>query len=72
MKAFIVDGYGKDSGLRAGQLPVPEIGDHDVLVRILAAGVNPLDAKIVAGEFKLILTFRTSRAGYLVDYGCCV
>ena len=50
MKAFIVDKYGKDSRLRAGQLPEPEIGDHDVLVRILASGVNPLDAKIMAGE----------------------
>ena len=49
MKAFIVDKYGKDSRLRAGQLPAPDIGDHDVLVRILASGVNPLDAKILAG-----------------------
>jgi NADPH:quinone reductase-like Zn-dependent oxidoreductase len=58
MKAFIVDKYGKDSRLRAGQLPDPEIGDHDVLVRILAAGVNPLDAKIMAGEFKLVLPYK--------------
>ena len=58
MKAFIVDEYGKDSRLRAGQLPAPEIGDHDVLVRILASGVNPLDAKIMAGEFKLVLPYK--------------
>jgi NADPH:quinone reductase-like Zn-dependent oxidoreductase len=29
-----------------------------VLVRILAAGVNPLDAKIMAGEFKLFLPYK--------------
>jgi NADPH:quinone reductase-like Zn-dependent oxidoreductase len=58
MKAFIVDKYGKDSRLRAGQLPEPEIGDRDVLVRILASGVNPLDAKIMAGEFKLVLPYK--------------
>ena len=58
MKAFIVDKYGKDSRLRAGQLPEPEIGDHDVWVRILASGVNPLDAKIMAGEFKLVLPYK--------------
>ena len=58
MKAFIVDAYGKHSRLRAGQLPEPEIGDHDVLVRILASGVNPLDAKIMAGEFKLVLPYK--------------
>ena len=38
MKAFIVDKYGKDSRLRAGQMPEPEIGDHDVLVRIRPRG----------------------------------
>ena len=58
MKAFIVDKYGKDSRLRAAQLPEPAIGDHDVLVRILASGVNPLDAKIMAGEFKLVLPYK--------------
>ena len=58
MKAFIVDEYGKDSRLRAGQLPEPEVGDHDVLVRIVASGVNPLDVKIMAGEFKLVLPYR--------------
>ena len=58
MKAFIVDEYGKDSRLRGGQLPDPESGDRDVLVRILASGVNPLDAKIMAGEFKQILPYK--------------
>jgi len=58
MKAFIVNKYGKNSRLRAGQLPAPDIGDHDVLVRILASGVNPLDAKIMAGEFKLVLPYK--------------
>ncbi len=52
MKAFIVDKYGKDATLRAGELPDPVIGDGDVLVRIHAAGVNPLDSKIMAGEFQ--------------------
>jgi len=56
MKAFIVDRYkGK---LRFGDMPDPEIRDHDVLVQIYAAGVNPLDSKIRDGEFKLILPYR--------------
>jgi hypothetical protein len=59
MKAFLVDGYGPSITLRAGQVPDPVIGDGDVLVRILASGVNPLDGKIMAGEFKLILPYRT-------------
>ena len=56
MKAFIVDRYkGK---LRFGDMPDPELRDHDVLVEIHAAGVNPLDSKIRDGEFKLILPYR--------------
>ena len=58
MKALVVDKYGKDSTLRAQQMPEPEIGDHDALVRIAAAGVNPLDAKIMAGEFRLVLPYK--------------
>ena len=56
MKAFIVDRY--KSKLRFGDMPDPELGDHDVLVQIYAAGVNPLDSKIRDGEFKLILPYR--------------
>src|SRR3954470_23587305 len=59
MKAFIVDRYQKSSNpLRTGELPAPEVGAHDVLVEIHAAGVNALDAKIRDGEFKLILPYR--------------
>ncbi|WP_131746926.1 NADP-dependent oxidoreductase [Frankia sp. Cppng1_Ct_nod] len=57
MKAFIVERYRKD-GLRAAEVPEPELGDGDVLVRVRAAGVNPLDSKIRNGEFKLILRYR--------------
>lgn len=56
MKAFIVERYRKD-GLRAAELPDPRLGDRDVLVRVRAAGVNPLDSKIRDGDFKLILRY---------------
>lgn len=58
MRAFIVDEYGKDAALREGDRPEPGIGDRDVLVRVEAAGVNPLDAKIMTGEFRQILPYR--------------
>src|SRR5919205_563677 len=57
MKAFIVERYRKD-GLRAGEVPEPELRDGDVLVRVHAAGINPLDSKIRDGEFRLILPYR--------------
>jgi NADPH:quinone reductase-like Zn-dependent oxidoreductase len=35
--------------LRLSTISTPEIGPHDVLVRVRASGVNPLDTKIQAG-----------------------
>ena len=58
MKAFIVDRYGSKDGVRAGEMPDPEVREDDVLVQIHAAGVNLLDSKIRDGEFKFILPFR--------------
>jgi NADPH:quinone reductase-like Zn-dependent oxidoreductase len=58
MKAFILERYGKKSSMRLGEMPEPEVRDHDVLVAIRAASLNPLDAKIRDGEFKLILPYR--------------
>jgi NADPH:quinone reductase-like Zn-dependent oxidoreductase len=58
MKAFFVERYGGNDQLRFGNMPEPELRDRDVLVRVHAAGVNPLDSKIRNGEFKLILPYR--------------
>src|SRR5438067_1896945 len=58
MKAFILDRYGSKAGLRAGEMPEPQLRDDDVLVQVHAAGVNLLDSKIRDGEFKLILPYR--------------
>jgi NADPH:quinone reductase-like Zn-dependent oxidoreductase len=58
VKAFIVDRYGGPDVVRVGEMPDPQVKDHDVLVKIHAAGVNQLDTKIRAGEFKRILPYR--------------
>ena len=58
MKAFIVDRYGNNDGVRASEMPDPEVRDDDVLVQIHAASVNPLDLKIRGGSLKLILPYR--------------
>jgi len=59
MKAFIVDKYKKGRALRLGEMPDPVLADHDVLVQIHAAGLNPLDAKIRDGAFKPLLPYRS-------------
>lgn len=58
MKAFIVDRYGSNDGVRFGEMPDPELRANDVLVQIHAASVNPLDLKIRDGKLKLILPYR--------------
>lgn len=58
MKAFIVDRYGSEDRARFCDVPDPAMRDDDVLVQIHAAGLNPLDAKIRDGEFKLILPYQ--------------
>jgi NADPH:quinone reductase-like Zn-dependent oxidoreductase len=57
MKAFVVERYGKD-GLRAADVPEPEVGDGDVLVKVGAASVNPLDKMVRNGEFKRLLKYQ--------------
>lgn len=58
MKAFILDRYGKKSPLRLGEMPEPELREDEVLVKVHAASINLLDAKIKNGEFKPILPYR--------------
>ena len=58
MKAFILDRYGSNDGVRAGEMPDPEMHDDDVLVQIHAASVNPVDLKIRDGKLKLVLPYR--------------
>ena len=58
MKAFVVDKYNKKGILRLAEMPEPVLQDNDVLVETHAAGVNVLDSKIRAGEFKAILPYR--------------
>jgi NADPH:quinone reductase-like Zn-dependent oxidoreductase len=58
MKAFVVEKYGK-GGLRAAHVPEPTIRPHDVLVRVSAASINPLDMLVRNGEFKLLLKYKT-------------
>jgi NADPH:quinone reductase-like Zn-dependent oxidoreductase len=57
MKAFVVEKYGKD-GLHAAEVPEPAVGDRDVLVRVAAASINPLDKMVRDGEFKQLLRYK--------------
>ena len=58
MKAAILKGYDKNGcDLEIRDIPVPEISENEVLVKIRTAGVNPLDNMIIRGEVKLIVPY---------------
>lgn len=58
MRAFTVERYGDAEAVRAGDRPDPRVGADDVLVRVRAASVNPLDLKTRDGDLKAILPYR--------------
>ena len=57
MRAFVVEAYGKD-GLRAADIAEPIVGPHDILVRVHAASINPLDKLVRNGEFKQLIKYK--------------
>ncbi|HKP06447.1 MAG TPA: NADP-dependent oxidoreductase [Microbacterium sp.] len=50
MRAMLVDAPGDADVLRAASVPVPSPVLSEVLVRVVAAGVNPIDAKTRGGR----------------------
>jgi NADPH:quinone reductase-like Zn-dependent oxidoreductase len=51
MRAFTLDSFGAAPALR-DDVPEPHVGDNELLVRVHASSVNPVDAFIAAGGLK--------------------
>ena len=49
MQAIVQDKYGSGKALELREIERPRIGDHEVLVRVRAAGVNPADWAVMSG-----------------------
>lgn len=52
MKAVQMLGYGTTDQLRYGEVPIPALGPEQVLVKLGATSVNPIDWKIRRGDRK--------------------
>ncbi|WP_103666059.1 NADP-dependent oxidoreductase [Gracilimonas amylolytica] len=52
MNAAFIEDYGDLNNIKTGTLDKPEAGEGEVLVRVKAAGVNPVDAAVAKGMLK--------------------
>lgn len=75
MKALVLKRYGKADQFEFADVPRPTIKPDEILVRIHAAGLNPIDNVIPKGDFKPIIklqlptTMGSDLAGVVVDIG---
>ena len=67
MKAVRIHGYGGPEVMRLDEIPVPPVGEGDVLVKLAAASVNPIDWKMRQGLMKLPLPRVLGRDGAGID-----
>lgn len=54
MRAAQITKYSKKLHVQINEIPIPEIADNEVLVKVKAAAVNPLEMLIITGSVKLI------------------
>lgn len=59
MKTYQVPHYGDISQMQWNEYPIPEPGAHEVVVKVAASGVNPVDIMIAHGDFKLLFPQKT-------------
>src|SRR5829696_407808 len=58
MKAALIDRYGSNDAVRVADIDIPTVGAADLLVRVHAASVNPVDIKTRDGKLKTLLKYR--------------
>ena len=59
MKAAVLNNYDKNgTKLEVREMDLPSPEDHEVLVKVCTAAVNPLDNMVVRGEVKLIVPYK--------------
>ncbi|QDZ86351.1 NADP-dependent oxidoreductase [Priestia megaterium] len=58
MKAAQITKYSKNIHAQVNDIPIPAINDNEVLVKVKAAAVNPLEMLIITGSVKLIQDYK--------------
>lgn len=57
MKAAQMQKYSKGIQVEINNVEIPEINNHEVLVKVKAAGVNPLDILILNGSVRMVADY---------------
>lgn len=58
MKAAQITKYSKELHAQVNDIPIPEIADNEVLVKVKSAAVNPLEMLVITGSVKLIQDYK--------------
>merc|ERR1719431_1013467 len=74
MKAIRVQRFGGPEVLQVdSQVPIPEVGDDQVMVRVIFAGINPVETYIREGQYSRLPDLPycpgTDAAGYVQQVG---
>jgi NADPH:quinone reductase-like Zn-dependent oxidoreductase len=75
MKAAVISTYGGNDVVELKDVPVPSPKPDEMLVKVMSAGVNPVDWKVRTGELKLLIGRRFPKilgfecAGEVVETG---
>ena len=59
MKAIQIKKYSKDINVEVSNIPIPNISDNEILIKVKAAAVNPLEILILTGSVRLIQDYKT-------------
>ncbi|WP_020408473.1 zinc-binding dehydrogenase [Hahella ganghwensis] len=77
MKAIAMTDFGSNNVFKTVDIEPPQIGDHDLLIEVLASSVNPIDIKLRQGAFPQLCpnmpaVLNSDVAGVVVETGRAV
>jgi NADPH:quinone reductase-like Zn-dependent oxidoreductase len=78
MKAVVINAFGGSDVIEVRDMPTPTVRPGDVLIRVRAAGVNPVDWKTREGQTRIVVGSRFPKvlgsecAGEVVEAGSLV
>lgn len=56
MKAFVLEAFGQAAAL--SEVPRPICGDHEIVIRVIASSINPVDRLVGLGYFREMQPYR--------------